>query len=602
MSQTYSPDTPPTSRIRVLLFLAWAALSAGAVAFVFGLTANAPYADEWEFVPVLLGEEPVGPWLWQQHNEHRLPLPRAVYYPLFQVTHDFRAGCLLQVLGLSALSLALMAFAARLRGRPDWPDVFFPVSLLHIGHWENFIMGYQLCFVLFAALTAGLVMVALQTTRETVFRSGVWGGVLLLLLAMTGGPGIVVVVPVALWLVYLAAILWRQGQSGRAVMVFGLAALSVSYPAVYFVGYERPPHHPPLSRDPIAVLSVTGEVLATAGGIGMANLWQPVFLGELALGAATIALLFRSNRTDRTSALGLVAVAAGVFGVALAIGLGRAAIGPNMGLWSRYSLLAWPLLGAAYLVWVRAGRKWVPVALCLVTVLAFPRNTGKGMQEGNYVRSLYNQIEADARHGLSAEEIVARDFPNTTNEGQEDRALRAIPLLRAAHVGIFAPGGSAGEAALWWLLTGVGTAVILPLTLRWLWHLGKAVMVERARELFRLQHERFEEQLLKATSATGLPRGLRWVKCLITGDAVLARDRTSGGIVALVPVRIDFEPEPGSDMEENPAAREPRPATAVFTFHRGTWETAGRVVFNHTPEQTVAAFASQFRVIHHGHH
>ena len=52
-------------------------------------------------------------------------------------------------------------------------------------------------------------------------------------------------------------------------------------------------------------------------------------------------------------------------------------------------------------------------------------------------------------------------------------------------------------------------------------------------------------------------------------------------------------------MEDVPAAREPRPATAVFTFGSGHWQTDGRVVFNHTPTQAVAAFARQFRVIEH---
>jgi hypothetical protein len=120
--------------------------------------------------------------------------------------------------------------------------------------------------------------------------------------------------------------------------------------------------------------------------------------------------------------------------------------------------------------------------------------------------------------------------------------------------------------------------------------------------LFRLQHERFEEQLLKSASATGLPRGLKWLSCQIIGDAVLVRDNVTRGIVALVPVIIHFEPIEGSDMVDVPAAREPRPATAVFSFARGTWETSGKIVFNHTPEQTVTAFAYQFRIIHHGHH
>jgi len=154
----------------------------------------------------------------------------------------------------------------------------------------------------------------------------------------------------------------------------------------------------------------------------------------------------------------------------------------------------------------------------------------------------------------------------------------------------------------WWIGGGLAGAILLLAAVRWFWHLGKAVQAERARELFRLQHERFEEQLVKAATATGLPRGLRWVSCEITGDAMLVRDTTTGGIVALVPVTIQFEPVTGSDMEDVPAARDPRPATAVYTFARGRWETAGRVVFNHTPEQTVAKFAPQFRIIDHGHH
>ena len=50
-----------------------------------------------------VGREPVLPWLWAQHNEHRLPLPRAVFLTMFRVTHDFRTGMNLQVAMLSAL-------------------------------------------------------------------------------------------------------------------------------------------------------------------------------------------------------------------------------------------------------------------------------------------------------------------------------------------------------------------------------------------------------------------------------------------------------------------------------------------------------------------
>lgn len=153
-----------------------------------------------------------------------------------------------------------------------------------------------------------------------------------------------------------------------------------------------------------------------------------------------------------------------------------------------------------------------------------------------------------------------------------------------------------GELNPWWV-GAAGGLVLLALAGRWLLHLGRAVQIERARELFRLQHERFEEMLLKAAAATGKPRGLTWVGCEITGDAVLARETGTRNIVALVPVVIRFEPVEGSDMEDVPAAREPRPATAVFTFHRGHWHTDGRIVFNLDPRQAAGHFSKRFTVI-----
>lgn len=153
---------------------------------------------------------------------------------------------------------------------------------------------------------------------------------------------------------------------------------------------------------------------------------------------------------------------------------------------------------------------------------------------------------------------------------------------------------------VWWIAGALVVIGLLVLLVRGLWLLGRAVHVERCRELFRLQHERFEEQLLHAAAGTGLPRGLKWVACRITGDAVLVRDTATGSIMALVPVQIEFEPTEEDGMVDVPAAREPRLCTAVFTFHKGAWHTAGRVIFNHTPEQAIAAFPELQRLPEHG--
>src|SRR5579885_1016081 len=136
MSQEYRPPSHPTSRTRWFLVSAWAVMTAAALGLVLGFGHNAPRQDEWEFVPALTGHEPAGPWMWKQHNEHRLPLPRAVYLGLFRLTGDFRSGMVAQVLLLSGLALGLMRYLAWLRGRPAWAAVFVPVGLLNWGHVE----------------------------------------------------------------------------------------------------------------------------------------------------------------------------------------------------------------------------------------------------------------------------------------------------------------------------------------------------------------------------------------------------------------------------------------------------------------------------------
>src|SRR5947208_3801423 len=115
----YGPPADPTSagdlRVRVALFVLWLALFAAGLVFVGRHALTNPYVDEWAFVPVLLGEKPVGPWLWELHNEHRFPLPRLVYIGLFRLTGDLRAGCLVSLIGIGLVAAGLMHLARRVR-------------------------------------------------------------------------------------------------------------------------------------------------------------------------------------------------------------------------------------------------------------------------------------------------------------------------------------------------------------------------------------------------------------------------------------------------------------------------------------------------------
>lgn len=150
--------------------------------------------------------------------------------------------------------------------------------------------------------------------------------------------------------------------------------------------------------------------------------------------------------------------------------------------------------------------------------------------------------------------------------------------------------------AVWPFLLPVA-GLVLFLGAWWMYRLGREVQTERAREAFRLQRERLAEVFRTAAAATGKPRGLRWLSCHFTDDFTLVRDRKTRRLSALIPVTIQFEPEPGGDMEDVPAATEPRPATAVFHFRQGNWVSEGQALFNVTPDSALALFGKNYESV-----
>jgi hypothetical protein len=72
----------------------WILLFANALAFIRHYGCNVPCCDDWALVPAVTGNEPITlSYLWSQHNEHRIPLPRLVTLGLAQLTgFDVRAA------------------------------------------------------------------------------------------------------------------------------------------------------------------------------------------------------------------------------------------------------------------------------------------------------------------------------------------------------------------------------------------------------------------------------------------------------------------------------------------------------------------------------
>src|SRR6516164_170279 len=112
---------------------------------------SVPWREDWSMVPALVGQEQNLPhWLWAQTVEHRVPFPKAVFLVLLKISGgDFRIGMIANTLMLAGLSLAMILTARRIRGgQTRLADMFFPLALLHLGHWETMVWGWQIAFVI----------------------------------------------------------------------------------------------------------------------------------------------------------------------------------------------------------------------------------------------------------------------------------------------------------------------------------------------------------------------------------------------------------------------------------------------------------------------
>jgi len=409
------------------LFVAgtWLALTAAAFAYVFAFATPLFFADEWDLVGGLTYSEPYLSWLWAQHNEHRLPLPKLVYNVLLNISgFDARAGGVATVTILSGVSLALALCARRMRGSIEYADAFFPVLLLNWGHFEDFLMGFQVSF----ALSVGLVCVWMISG----LGKRHWLNSCLLALPLCGAHGLIYVAPLTL------ATLWLQRREDFARRLVGLASAvaAACLTVLYFCGYQSPANHPPATAM-MASLRIAGEVLALGWGWAGQMTWPASGALSLALIAATVILagVRLGNSSLRDDVVVVTAVGAGTIALALSIGWGRSGFGPLAGFAVRYALLCVPLMAASYLAWVRLGgpvmESLVPMLLFSTVGLLLTQHARTGLAEGKAHALRQQAFAVDLRSGMAPNELVRRHpslYPHA------DRLTERLRVLRAAGV------------------------------------------------------------------------------------------------------------------------------------------------------------------------
>lgn len=423
----------------------WAGATLASLVFVAVLGFSSPFADEWRFVDVICGEQPMSwQWLFQTENQHCAPLFKLAYMGLGYVTHfDFRLDAMVNVVLLSGLAWVLMRLAARLRGRASLLDVVYPVTLLHWGHCVNLLWGFQLFYTLPVTLSG--IGLALMVSAVEPLSLGISVGVCACFAgaAFCGGPGIFYTLPVSLWLVYGAVRRWRRGRRRDGAIVVAIIVSSVlplvplllHVPDVGFVARSAP------ASGNLGLIALRGALQLLSGGVGKigCELWPASAIGVLAaLGTAAWWLLraWLTRPEERLRVVGLGLFFCGVVGLALGVALSRSHLGPKACLESRYYLLAcfwvlaFALTAARYAPAIRNGRWSVGLAAIVVAV-----GVGYALNNWGTAQQMHGRLarmERLVQEGLPVAAVASR----CAVEAQQTEASLTVQLEMLRRAGL----------------------------------------------------------------------------------------------------------------------------------------------------------------------
>ncbi|MBV8737046.1 MAG: hypothetical protein JO007_07270 [Alphaproteobacteria bacterium] len=312
----------------------WAGMVAAMLSWIAEYGRNVPWREDWAMVAALVGKQPhLMEWLWSQTMEHRTPIHRAAYLVLLKASGgDFRVGMIANAVALGGLCLAMILIARRLRGdQTRLADVFFPLVLLHLGHFDILFLGYNIQFWISTGLVCSWLMIIVNSRWPLSPKTAVVAAFTLVLLPLSGGHGMIFTPFIVLWLV-AGMLLFRDDITARWIIPFEAACIFVSIALIglYFIGYVSVTQsYPGIGWIVVASARFVGMALGPAGGAK--SITGGLFCGVAALLLASgIIPLRRGLRNifpaERFRAFGLLifvgAMATLVFAIGWAVPIG----------------------------------------------------------------------------------------------------------------------------------------------------------------------------------------------------------------------------------------------------------------------------------------
>jgi len=410
----------------------WAVLFPEAVYYLYRYGTGIPLDEEWYALDFLTGKlKPTLSVLWSQGSGivswsgHRTPLPTLlIYYDVKSFGVNFWPILSLHLAICGVLAAGLIWAVGHVRGRLEYADAFFPLLLLHIGHYEIWLWSGTLPYVLTTFFAGCFLIIQVVTRWRPGPISALASGMCLLLLPLCYGGGAAFTPFLALSLGYSG---YRLNQSrersertaGGLCLFFSLAAVLVF--AAYMYGYKEPKVDTSVELQPTATawVVVKSTMKFLAMGFGPAARPQAFPASGLVVSAlllvafgCLLSSLRRQSPAGRDRAVGLSCFLMGCLGVSLAAGYSRATWEPMYLFSSRYAISSLPTLLCLYFIWEFCGpQTWKTfgrMVLFSLALSALSQNWAIAMYEGPKRSDVRRDFERDVRAGVSIPEIISR--------------------------------------------------------------------------------------------------------------------------------------------------------------------------------------------------
>jgi len=436
------------SALSYLILLGGALTVALALYIVITTYSSLPYWDGWTQIEVAAnGRSPLSPaWLWEQHNEHRLVIPKlflAVDLLFFRARQAF---LLTSIFVIQLMHLMLLSWSMRALG--GWKGTLWRAGtgvaafcLFCPTQSENLTWGFQVCFVLppfFATLSfVALLLYGRETRQGEAARAPRF---LLLSILAAFGAAYSLAAGSLVWplLVAEAAFL----RLGRRILCMLSAAGAISI-GLYAWHYAKPEGHgSPLAAlsDPLGMLEYCEAYFMSAwpyyGTPGHLLLWIVVAVFFLALLAAALPSIGRFR--PFAAQLGLTVMYC--VATSLITAMGRLNFGVTQATVSRYqtvALLGWSCLGLLMLGGLSlAGERMrflFPVAqLSVLAVFAI------GASRAEY-QVLITRGHAFAQRAASAALVTGMADLETLGQVYPEKEMfaKTVPYMRTNRLSAF---------------------------------------------------------------------------------------------------------------------------------------------------------------------